>query len=250
MEKELLFAKGLEELKELAKEQGNVVTKEQVEETFQFLELLEEQYSLIYDYLKKSKIGIGNPVDLEDYMSSEEKDYLKIYLEELEELEDIDDMRPGEVEGITLSAMAGEDVARIRLTKLYLKKIPEIAKLYTGQGVALEDLIGEGNVALAHSVRMAGCLESASEFEGMAGKLIMEAMESLIEENENSRKRDQKVVDEVNYVMDKAKELSLELRRKVTIDELKNETNMSEKKIRDALRMSGYNLEYIEGQQE
>ena len=123
----------------------------------------------------------------------------------------------------------------------------EISKLYTGQGVFLEDLIGEGNVALSMGVTMLGCLEHAREAEGMLIKMIMDAMESIIDETLQETDKDKRVVERVNKVADKAKELAEELHRKVTVDELAEETGMSKKAIQDAMRMSGFAIEDIEG---
>lgn len=69
----------------------------------------------------------------------------------------------------------------------------EIARLYTGQGVYLEDLIGEGNVAVTLGTGMLGCLEKPSEAQGMLARMVMDAMEELIEENRESGKVDKKV---------------------------------------------------------
>ena len=47
-------------------------------------------------------------------------------------------------------------------------------------------------------------------------------------------------------VADKARELAEELQRKVTIEELMEETGMSRKMIEDAVRMSGFKIEDID----
>ena len=167
--KEIVFAKTLEQVRKKAKEQGNCIAKEQVEEMFAPLALGEEQMNMVYDYLHQRKIGVGEPVDLDAYLEPEERDYLDAYLEALQELPEVSD---GEREAITLSAMAGDGDARNRLIQLYLPEVAEIAKLYAGQGVYLEDLIGEGNVAVTAGVTMLGALEHASEAQGMLGKMI------------------------------------------------------------------------------
>ena len=243
MNKELLFAKTLEKVKEIAKDQGNCISEEQVQKEFEVLGLNGEQLQMVYDYLLKHKIGIGQPVNIDDYLSDEEKDYLQTYLDEIAALPTASE---GEKEAITLSAMAGDPDAQYRLTEIYLPDVIEIAKLYAGQGVLLEDLIGEGNVAVAIGVTMLGCLENASEAQGMMGKMIMDAMENIIEETASNEKADQKIVDKVNKVQDVAKELSDELKRKVTVEELMLETGMSRNKIMEAIRFSGNNIEYIE----
>lgn len=240
--KEILFAKTLEQVRKKAKEQGNCIAKEQVEEMFAPLALGEEQMNMVYDYLHQRKIGVGEPVDLDAYLEPEERNYLDAYLEALQELSEVSD---GEREAITLSAMAGDVDARNRLIQLYLPEVAEIAKLYAGQGVYLEDLIGEGNVAVTAGVTMLGALEHASEAQGMLGKMIMDAMEDYIAQNAEEVKKDRKILDKVNKVAKAADELYEELQRKVTVEEVMQESGLSKRAIEDAIRMSGDKIDSL-----
>lgn len=240
MKQEVLFAQTLEKVRALAKEQGNCVSEEQVQEAFAALDLTNDQLQLVYDYLVKHKVGIGQPVNLDDYLSDEERDYLQDYLNEIEALPRYTD---GQIEAFTISAMAGDVDAQNKLTEVYLSEVVEISRLYAGQGVFLEDLIGEGNVALAFGVGMLGSLEHHSEAKGMLAKMIMDAMEDYIAENASNEQADRKVEDKVNKVADAAKALAEELRRKVTVEELAKETGMTVAKIREAMRMSGFQIE-------
>ena len=242
MNRELQFAQTLEEVKKKAKEQGNCISEEQIKESFSALSLTEEQFRMVYDYLKQHKIGIGEPVNPDDYLSEEEADYLDAYLEQLKEFPEVSD---GEKEAITLSAMAGDTDAQNRLIQIFLPQVAEIAKLYAGQGVFLEDLIGEGNIALTVGVTMLGALEHASEAQGMLGKMIMDAMEDFIAEDAAEARKDRQLADKVNLVADKANELADDLHRKVTVEELMQETGMSRKSILDAIRISGNKIESI-----
>jgi RNA polymerase primary sigma factor len=244
MEQEILFAKTLEEVKNTAKEQGNCIRKEQVEEAFAELKLNEQQMEMVYDYLEKHKIGIGESVDLDEYLTDKEKNYLQNYLDELEQLPEYTD---GEKHAYTIAAMAGETDAQKKLTEMYLKDVVDVAKLYSGQGVFLEDLIGEGNLALTFGTGMLGSLEKPEEVDGMLIKLVMDAMEEFIAENADSDKINKKALERVNKVLDKAKELAEAIGRNVTVAELAEETGLSEKAIRDAMRISGYKIDYIEG---
>lgn len=245
MNREILFAQTLESVKQLAKEQGNCISKEQITEAFAEMELGEEQLALVEDYLIKHKISIGEPVNPDDYLTEEEINYLDTYLEELNRMETVSS---GEKEAIFLSAMAGDTQAQARLAEIYLPQVVEIAKLYAGQGVYLEDLIGEGNVAVAMGVTMLGCLEHASEVEGMLGKMVMDAMEDYIADNMDESQKDKKVADKVNEVADRAKELAEDLNRKITVEELAAETKLSEEEILEAIRMSGNKIEYIDAE--
>lgn len=242
MERETAFAEILEEVRKTARAQHNFITKEEVEEAFAALSLSAEQMEMVYDYLRQNKIGVDEPVDADAYLDEEERNYLDSYLEALQAIPAVTE---GEREAITLSAMAGDADAIKRLTEIMLPEVPQIAKLYTGQGVSLEDLIGEGNVALSLGVTMLGALEHAKEAQGMLAKMMMDAMEDCIAANEADEKSDQKIADKVNKVADAANALKEELRRAVTVEELMDESGFSRKMIEDAMRISGGKIESI-----
>ncbi|MCH5257657.1 MAG: hypothetical protein J1D87_10205 [Lachnospiraceae bacterium] len=243
MDREIEFAKTLELVKNTSRQQGNCISKEQIEEAFSSLELGKDKIELVFDYLKKSGIGIGEPLNPDEYLSKDEVNYLEAYLEQLKELPGVTE---GEKEAITLSAMAGDLDAQKRLINIFLPQVVDIAKLYAGQGVFLEDLIGEGNVAVTMGVTMLGALDDAAEAQGVLGKMVMDAMEEYISENAEAVKKHRQIADKVNRVADKANELSEDLHRKVTVEELMEETGMSEKYIKDAIRISGDKIESIE----
>ncbi len=242
MGREKEFTAILEQIKKKARAGQNFITSTEIEEAFSALSLSTEQMDMVYAYLRENKIGIDEPADMDAALEEEERNYLDSYLEALTA---IPGATEGEREAITLSAMAGDPDAVERLTELMLPEVPQIAKLYTGQGVSLEDLIGEGNVALSLGVTMLGALEHAHEARGMLGRMIMDAMEDCITASEAEEKADQKIADKVNKVADAANVLREELRRAVTVEELMEETGFSRKAIEDAVRISGGSIESI-----
>lgn len=243
MNQEVLFSQTLEQVRQHAADQGGWISEEDVQEAFAPLALSGEQLQMVYDYLVKQRIGIGAPVNPDDYLTEEEKNYLQNYLDELAALPGVSQ---GEKEAVTLSAMAGDPDAQSRLAVIYLPDVAEVARLYSGQGVPLEDLIGEGNLALSMGVSMLGALEHASEAQGMLGRMMMDAMEELIQEQRSTEDADQRMAERINRVLEAARSLSEELHRKVTVEELAQETKLSEKSIRDAVRLSGHQIEYLE----
>jgi RNA polymerase primary sigma factor len=243
MNQEAAFAKAMEEIRSLAVSQGNCVTKEQIEEALGELELSREQMEPVYDYLRTKNIGIGEPLDTEELLTDEDKDYLKEYIEELRLLPGLSE---GEKRAYSMAAMAGDKEGKVNMLNLYLPQVVDIARLYVGQGVLLEDLIGEGNVALANGVEMLGCLESPDEVDGMLGKMIMDAMEDCINEIQQEKAKDQQVAEEVNRVYALAKELSEDLRKKITVEELAAETDLTPEEIEEAIRLSGNKIEFFE----
>ena len=243
MNKELAFAKKLEEIRKLAKEQGNILSQEQVEEAFAEIEITKEQLDPVFAYLKSKNIGIGEPLDMEEVLSKEDKDYLAEYVESLKELPAFSD---GEKRAYAMSAIAGDGVGKVNIINIFLPQVVDIAKLYSGQGVLLEDLIGEGNVALATGVEMLGCLEDPEEVDGMLGKMIMDAMEDYIAESTEAKKIDMQVADRVNNIADQAKELAESLNRKITMAELAEEAGVDIEEIKEVMKLSGNRIEYFE----
>lgn len=243
MDKETRFAGVLKTLLEQGGENGNFLDAAAVDEACASFGLDREQLELVYEYLKKNHIGVGEPLKDEDYLETEEIDYLKMYLTELESLPDYSD---GEKEAVTISAMAGDVSAQSRLIEMHLGNVVEIAKLYTGQGVLLEDLIGEGNIALSLGVTMLGALEHQNEADGMLAHMIMEGMEECIREASRLSEQDEKNLKSVNDVAAKAKALSEELRRKCTIEELMQESGLTRNAIQRAIVFSGDKIEYID----
>lgn len=239
---ERMFAQSLEKIRRIAKEQGNCIREEQVREEFAALHLSDAQLQMVFDYLEKHKVGIGEPSEPDVFLTEEEKDYLQNYLDEINALPACSE---GETEAFIISAMAGDRLSGQRLTEIYLRNVADIAKLYVGQGVPLEDLIGEGNVALTMGIGRLKGLKNPSEAQSMLAKLIMDAMENFVRENAENVRTDKKVADKVNQVAVKARELAQELHRKVTPEELAQETGLSVKTIQDAVRMSGFRIEDI-----
>ena len=241
---EVRFAQILGQVRKLAKEQGNCISEEQVQDAFAELSLSDDQLSLVYDYLKKHKVGIGEPVDLDDYLTDGEMDYLEAYRKEIMLFGEISE---GEKEAMILSAMAGEKASQERLIRFFLPKVADVARLYAGQGVFLEDLIGEGNVALTLGVTMLGAFEHAKEAEGALMQMVMDAMEEYIAQSAEEVRKDRKILDRVNKVARAADELCEELRRKVTVEEVMQESGLSRRTIEDAIRMSGDKIESLAG---
>lgn len=256
MDREILFAKTLEKVRKQGRMQGNRISKEEVREAFAELSLEENQLALVYDYLEKHRIGVNDgdsaensPADFseasvfEENLTAEETDYLQEYLSSLQAMPVLSD---GEEEAAFLSAMAGEITAQKRLVEAFLPKVPDMAKIYAGQGVYLEDLIGQGNMALSEGVSMLGAAENAKDAAGMLAWFIMDAMEKMIAEGRENRNADRELEDRVNHIAEQAKQLAEDLRRKVTIKELAEETGIPEEEIRDIYRISGYVIEDLE----
>ena len=241
--KEIEFAEILKFVTRTARENRNVISKEQVEMAFAELDLDEKQMELVYDYLKKHNVGVDEAPDTGESLTDEEKNYLDDYIESLKGLRRLSE---SELEAVSMQAINGEKTAQGQLIEHYLPLVVDVARMYSEQGVYVEDLIGEGNVALTKGVTMLEAVGEPAEVESFLYNLMLDAMENIIEDNLSEDAGSQKVLELVNEVADRARELSEDLRRKVTVEELMEETGWDEDKIRSAIRFSGDNIEDLD----
>ncbi len=241
------FRENLAALTALARTQKMCISEQQIAEYFPEMAENKEQKLLLTEYLISQRISIGEKADLDEYLSMEDKDYLKEYTESLEA---IPRLERAQLEEVMLSAIAGDrDASEVVLTQ-FLTQAVELAKLYAGQGILLEDLVGEGNLALSQAVCDLGCLEASEdifdEVSGFLGKAMMDAMERLINEEADEKNADQKIVDKVNRVADVAQELSEEMHRKVSPEEICANSELTLDEVIDAVKISSNLIDTIE----
>ncbi|MBO4377080.1 MAG: hypothetical protein J5811_07300, partial [Lachnospiraceae bacterium] len=73
----------------------------------------------------------------------------------------------------------------------------------------------------------------------------MDAMEEFIKENTDLKKADDKMIGKINRIAEMARELSEELGRDVTPEEIAKENNISVKSVRDAMLITGDKIDGI-----
>ena len=196
-------------------------------------------------YLKAHKIVVGTQAGDVDALPEVERDFLTSYMEMLDNIPELSD---SVLEALKISAMAGEHSAQKELSEQMLRDVVDIARLYAGQGVSIEELIGAGNEALVTGVRLLGHLDSPQDVDGEIGRRIMDSMEDLIAAMLDDNAMDRKMEDMVNLVADKAHELAEELGRKVTPMELAGEGDVTAEQIMEAVRLTGGKIEDLDVQ--
>lgn len=243
MNEQQLFIKRISELVELAADQENVIFMDQLYEIFPEVKDDEAKFSVIKEFLTEKRIGLDEKIGFENLITEDEKNYLDFYLEELNEL---NELSKGEREAYLLQVMSGEEDAKLVIMQDTLKNVVEFAKLYAGQGVLMEDLIGEGNLALVGAIEMLGGCDSVQEAEGLLASTVMDAMQDLIATDMDERSEEEKALKLVEKVNAAAKELAEDLGRKVTVSELAEEMKVSRNQIIKVLRLTACKVEDIE----
>lgn len=222
MSGKLQFREKLNGILELGKEKHRVLAMEDVEKYFEEDALSEEQMELVYDYLLSQKIAVTGYVKKggtvlekkeEKHFSNEEEAYLETYLEEM-------------------SVMRPQNEIEEKL-KQYFPKVVEIAKELHNSELFIGDLIQEGNIGLMLAVEN----EGAGETEILEG--IRQMMQLLVEEQEEVKHQDNKMVEKVKFLDESLKNLTEDLGRKPTLEELADYMEMTEDDVNDIIRLTG-----------
>lgn len=200
MNEQEMLKKCLDEAVRIARLNKNILAKEQLAGLFEELGLSEDKLALVEEFLATKKIKVlksfeiaeleeaeASAIDDDLDLDSDDKTAIDFYYEELKELPYLTDR---EKEKILKAAIEGDLDAQSKLVNIYLPQVVEIAKLYAGQGVLVEDLIGEGNIALVMGSQLLNCVESIDEVDGFMGKTIMDAMDAMV----NDEQEDEKLV--------------------------------------------------------
>lgn len=250
------FLEKLNGLRKKAKEQGNRITTEEVKAYFSEDALTEEQIALVFDYLLAQKVAVQGYLKMDskeeeqEMLSEEERGYLKAYLSDLETIRPAD---KEELPALFAQAAARESGAKARLTEIYLKEVVEVAKELHIPEVFLGDLIQEGNLGLMLGVEMLGDAgmerttegkdSDADAFHSLLMTQIRQSMQMLLEEQKELHHKDQKMVEKVEMLDRSIRELTEELGRKVTMDELAVHMGMEIQEIEDILKLAGEDSE-------
>ena len=171
-EKQALFMEALNELKEYAKVNGNIVSRDDVAGYFKGIELDESSLNMVYGYLLANNIKVSgedlgdNPflammeeensdkdsdenesftmLSEEDYKRDEE--YIAMYLDELSKIEQLSDTGRA---FLLMNIVEDKDKESLKiLSSSFLSKIVEWIEPFRRKGVLSGDLIQEGNLAM------------------------------------------------------------------------------------------------------
>lgn len=238
MENKAEFLKKLNGLIELAKQNDNRISIDEVKEYFAIDKLTEEQMELVFDYLLTQKVVVQgyfkmNEEPQEVTYTEEEKAYLEEYMQDLSAFRA---EQEGEKVLLFEKILQGDDGAKQRLTEIYLPKVIEIAKEMYHSEIFIGDMIQEGNLGLILGLDM---LSDSEHADAVICQQIRQSMQMLIEEHTELQSRDKKMVEKVTQLDESIQTLTEELGRKVTIDELAVYMGMTEEEIEDVLRLMG-----------
>jgi RNA polymerase primary sigma factor len=174
----------------------------------------------------------------EDGLGKEEKAYLDDYLRALRDIEEEAD---GETGWLLERLLSGDDSVASRLTEINLRTVVDMAKRVAGKGVAIGDLIQEGNLALVSAIddyRTTGLTAIDEEFRVMLYTKIEQAMDAAIGEETHFTETAEKLARDANRLLTLTRELEEQLGRSASLTELAEKMGEAEEYIKEVMRIS------------
>lgn len=247
MDNRLKFQEKLGEIREIAHKANDRISVEEAEKYFEDDHLTQEQMDLVCDYLLSQKIvvkgyekkgGMVKEASKEPVnYTEEEKRYLRNYREELSAIASVGEE---ELEKILVQAKKGDSLSKSKAIEQYLPRVIEIAEEMYRPDIFLGDMVQEGNVGLVLAMDM---LDEYTDMEEQIESEVRASIQAMIEEQEDVKQRDRKMVEKVNNLDQGIKELSDDKGSKVTLDELSEYLDMPEEEIVDILKLAGEDLD-------
>ncbi|MCI8308342.1 MAG: hypothetical protein HFH14_09880 [Lachnospiraceae bacterium] len=276
MQDEKKFMEMLYDLVDMARVNGNSITIEEVDGFFEELSLNEKQKDAVYDYLCKGHIKVigyttvtendaaeddgaaeaANKNDAAALGALSDKTVLdsprtKHYRKTVKEMAAADsDLK--KIYERTVSGGSDDETAE-SIINAYLPVVIHFSSKYSGRGVAGDELIQEGNLALLLAVKniMSGSdcsmLKSFRSFDAYIRDSIRNGIIDHINSEIGREGELQVVIGKAQLVKDAATYLSKELGRVASVRELSEYTHIPDDEINDIIRFSGNVLPFGDG---
>ncbi|MBE6151795.1 MAG: RNA polymerase sigma factor RpoD [Firmicutes bacterium] len=236
------------ELVKKGKEKG-FITYEELANSLKGLDLDADSLDDLYNLFNENNIAIVSEDDVDGKDGSADKillddnaltkdltinDPVRMYLKEI-----------GQIKLLTMEEeleladriLAGDEQAKSILAEANLRLVVSIAKRYVGRGMLFLDLIQEGNIGLMKAVEKFD-VSKGYKFSTYATWWIRQAITRAIADQARTIRVPVHMVETINKLARIQRQLTLELNREPSEEELAKKMNMSVDKIRDIYKIS------------
>ena len=242
--KETLIKKG--------KEVG-FITYEELAEELKGLEVSSDLLDELYNALMENDISVISESDLDDDSEEDDGGNLEDILKDdsiakeltindpvrmyLKEIGKISLLSLDEETELSKKIAEGDEMAKNRLAESNLRLVVSIAKRYVGRGMLFLDLIQEGNIGLMTAVEKFDATKGY-KFSTYATWWIRQAITRAIADQARTIRVPVHMVETINKLSRFQRQLTLELNREPTDEELAEKMNMSPEKIREVIKIA------------
>ena len=243
--KEALIKKG--------KELG-FITYEEIAEELKGLDVSSDLLDELYNAFMENDISVISETDLDDDSGEEDtggnledilkdntiakeltiNDPVRMYLKEIGK---ISLLSLDEETELSKRIAEGDETAKNRLAESNLRLVVSIAKRYVGRGMLFLDLIQEGNIGLMKAVEKFDA-EKGYKFSTYATWWIRQAITRAIADQARTIRVPVHMVESINKLSRYQRQLTLELNREPTDEELAKKMGMSPDKVREVIKIA------------
>ena len=243
--KETLIKKG--------KELG-FITYEEIAEELKGLDVSSDLLDELYNAFMENDISVIAESDLDDDSSEEDaggnledilkdntiakeltiNDPVRMYIKEIGK---ISLLSLDEETELSKRIADGDEEAKNRLAESNLRLVVSIAKRYVGRGMLFLDLIQEGNIGLMKAVEKFDA-DKGYKFSTYATWWIRQAITRAIADQARTIRVPVHMVETINKLSRYQRQLTLELNREPTDEELAKKMGMSPDKVREVIKIA------------
>ena len=244
-------------VREARKEKGQL-SFQNVEESFDDLNMTDREFDHALDLLSAQGIEILPPSEEDEEIligeEDEEDPDEEIILQDgvrdsdtgnvtdpihmyLKEIGQVPLLTPDQEIDLARRVEQGDQEAKRKLEEANLRLVVSIAKHYTGHGMSLMDLIQEGSLGLIRAVEKYD-YKKGFRFSTYATWWIRQSITRAIADQGRTIRIPVHMVENINKVNRSARDLVQKLGRDPTVEELSKETHMSVDRIREIQRIS------------
>ena len=198
-----------------------VVTEEDAEASGEDIEKIKEEETVILDDAEITKdVNINDPV--------------RMYLKEIGRISLLSNE---EEANISIRIQDGDEDAKRILAESNLRLVVSIAKRYVGRGLLFLDLIQEGNIGLMKAVEKFD-YDKGYKFSTYATWWIRQAITRALADQARTIRVPVHMVETINKMVRIQRQLTLELNREPSDEEIAKKMGISAEKVREVIKIS------------